>query len=63
MALPASLRDVWVVTLVLLVQFEARKEQLAQYETLDCGKPIVEAEADIVSCLLVRSFSTHQRRL
>lgn len=25
---------------------------LAQYETVDCGKPIVEAEADMVSYLV-----------
>ena len=36
------------------VQFKKRKTELAQYETVDCGKPIVEAEADLVSpCTLL----------
>lgn len=30
-------------------QVKKRKTELAQYETVDCGKPIVEAEADMVS--------------
>lgn len=30
------------------LQVKKRKTELAQYETVDCGKPIVEAEADMV---------------
>lgn len=30
------------------VQVKKRKKELSQYETIDCGKPIVEAEADMV---------------
>lgn len=28
-------------------EFKDRKQELSQYETVDCGKPIVEAEADM----------------
>ena len=31
------------------MQYRERKEELAKYETIDCGKPVVEAEADMVS--------------
>ena len=33
-----------------MLQIKARRTQLAEWETLDNGKPITEAEGDIVRC-------------
>lgn len=33
---------------ILSMQYKRRKEELAKYESVDCGKPVVEAEADMV---------------
>lgn len=38
----------------MFLQVKRRKEELSQYESVDCGKPIVEAEADMVSCGFAR---------
>lgn len=43
--LPGSKRG--AVMRSIAQEFRRRKTELAQYETVDCGKPIVEAEADL----------------
>ena len=40
------------------VQVKKRKTELAQFETVDCGKPIVEAEADMVRLHICQATSS-----
>ena len=43
---------------VMADSLEARKGEFATLETLDCGKPIVESEADIDFCVDILRYVT-----
>ena len=45
------------------LQVKARKTEMARYETLDNGKPIIESEADMVSCLRVTPSDQKHNRI